>query len=132
MELTAGEVKLIGRKACRCFCGGSWAPGSWFPCGALNEVITSINSGIDQLGEPWRGDAVSDPALCPSQVLSPPTASYSASYSVSLLETVPVPSTFLFMGKHHFVISPQSPKAGTMLTSAFLRFPCPLAPCQQY
>lgn len=65
MELTAGEVKLTGRKTCRCYCSGSWAPGSWFPCGALNEVITSINSGIDQLGEPWRGDAVSDPSPLP-------------------------------------------------------------------
>lgn len=30
------------------------APGSCFPCGALNEVIASIKSGIDQLGEPCR------------------------------------------------------------------------------
>lgn len=36
------------------YCGGSWASGSCFPHEALNEVIVSINSGIDQFGEPWR------------------------------------------------------------------------------
>lgn len=88
--------------------------------GALNEVIASIKSGIDQLGQPWRRDccecSCSPLSLSRRCLLLLPSTLLAVQFCC-WGQTVPVPFTYLLMGKHHFVIFPQTSKAGTMFTS---------------